>query len=339
MKTWKVALLLCIIIPVSLLTAFKLTGIIGGPASEPIEIAETKTLEPAKWELERPNYSTAVTENYTSENVTTAYSINDFSINSTITVNSFDASSDYGSSACLHMKISASASVLEGHVVNVNIIFYENYTASQVYLFELRFAQLDNLSITNSVGGNQLSDAPKAFISMATSNSPKEAGFRNCIIHWVLRSPYNQMHQLEVNIQSTYFNGTAYKKVIQPFLLKIWPDDNNSFETAEELGVNQTRRAYIEYSGYGVDIVDYYKIWLQNDITADLILNYIGGGGIEVQVHDPSKNLAACLLNQVNSSSKQITLDIKETGWWYIKLTAPDTPFFIYTITVKTQED
>jgi hypothetical protein len=308
---------------------------------EPLGIAETKTLEPAKWEFERPNRSMAVTENNTCENVTASYNCGDFSMNSAITIYNYlcDEFGDPG----LSTAVSAAASVPKGYLVDVNVTFQENYATSQVYLpssecFELYY----NLSITKCVRDGLLSGIEKSFFTLTGSNSPKQVSFWKSG-YWVLRSSYNQTHLLEVNVQLTYYNGTVYKRVVQPFFLKIFPDSNNSFETAEEIGINQTRRAYIEYdcSYAGLqcyDTVDYYRIWLQNGTTTNFQLNYLDKAGIEMRVYNPDKQLEACLIYTVNETLCQLTVNINQTGWWYIKINAGSS-MYIYTITVTTQED
>jgi hypothetical protein len=329
LKSWQTALLLCIVVPVGVLAAFKLTGMQGGTTA----IAETETLQPAKWEFERPNRTTGVTENNTNENVTASYSCSDFSMNSTVTLYSYTDESEFGGSPCLRVTFSATASVLKGYVVDASVTFQENYTASQVYFIYNEWSfHFVNLSATDCVDG--LTGVQKAYFNLTGLNSPSQVSFWR-LTYWVLRSLYNQSHLLEVDIQFTYFNGTAYKRVVQPFLLKIFPDSNNSFETADEILINQTRRAYVDYS---YNTVDYYKIWLQNSTTANFQLNYLARAGIEMRVYNPNEQLEVCLILGVNETLCQLTVNVNDTGWWYTKINA-GSGYFIYTITVTAQSD
>ncbi|MEM3457885.1 MAG: hypothetical protein QXN36_05365 [Candidatus Bathyarchaeia archaeon] len=339
-KTWKTVVLLSIIVvPVGLFVAFKLTE----RTSEAPTIAETITLEPVRWEFERPSYSTKITENVTSENITGVYSSEDFLMNSIITIDCCSGDwrdgewwSAFGSQY-LTMNVSATAFVPVGYMVSVNVSFQEDYTASQVGLYGNEWSfSFNNLSLIDYTSG--LVGTQKAFFNMKSLNNPAQASFWR-LAEWVLRSLYNQSHLLRINVEFTYFNGTVYKRVIQPFVLKVFPDDNNSFETAEELSVNQTRRAYIGSPIDPFDQIDYYKIWLEEGTTVILNLNYLGGGGIETYVYGPNGTLEACLLNRGNSSLKQLMLKITKTGWRCIKLAAPDGGHFIYTVTVTTQSD
>ncbi|MDH7558499.1 MAG: hypothetical protein QHH18_07880 [Candidatus Bathyarchaeota archaeon] len=336
LKTWKTAVLLSIIVvPVGLFVAFKLTE----RTSEAQTVAETVTLEPVRWEFERPSFSTKVTENDTNENITALYFSNDFLANPTITIYSYCSESEFEfGSSCFRMVVSSMVSVQGGYIVYVNVSFQEDYTASRVGLFKEPdlATHLYNLSTVESVDG--LVGAQKAYFSLMGVNNPQYASFRKPTV-WLLRSLYNQSHLLRINVEFTYFNGTVYKRVIQPFVLKVFPDDNNSFETAEELSVNQTRRAYVGCPIDPFDRVDYYKVWLEEGTTVILNLNYLGGGGIETYVYGPNGTLEACLLNRGNSSLKQLMLKINKTGWRYIKLAAPDGGHFIYTVTVITQSD
>lgn len=55
---WKIVLLLSIVIPICLVTSFKLSGIL----HEPMAIAETAVLDVTKGEFERPYGSTLMNE-------------------------------------------------------------------------------------------------------------------------------------------------------------------------------------------------------------------------------------------------------------------------------------
>jgi len=217
----------------------------------------------------------------------------------------------------------------------VNISFQEEYMASRVGLYghehnAIPFIRLYNLSIIEDVDG--LIGVQKAYFTMRGVNKPTQASFWR-VAEWLLCSPYNQSHSLKINIEFTYFNGKAYKKVVQPFILKVFPDNNNTFETAEELKANQTRRGTARIS---YDSVDWYKIWLQKGVTANFILRYVDIDLIDMYVYDSSKTLKACIFKPVNATLTQITLNINETGWWYIKISVQSS-HFVYAIFVTTK--
>ncbi|MEM3459134.1 MAG: hypothetical protein QXN36_00890 [Candidatus Bathyarchaeia archaeon] len=346
-KTWKTVVLLSIIVvPVGLFVTFKLTE----RTSEPQTIAETATLEPVRWEFERPAYTAGVTENLEWENLTAAFCGSDYLMSSRVTiytcVGDWDGAWDspFGGQV-LWISVSANISLPSGYITYGNVSFLEDREKSSkisFYSFQRSLNDYDNMTFTFSwlspvSYAHGLRGKQKAYFNMIGLNAPREASFWR-IFYWILYSPYNQTHTLKIDIQFTYFNGTVYKRVIQPFVLKVFPDDNNSFETAEELSVNQTRRAYIEYYSLGNDIVDYYKVWLQKGTTANFQLNYLDKAGIEMYVYSPKKQIEACLVCRVNETLSQLTLNIEETGWWYIKIDAGSAEF-IYTVTVTTQSD
>lgn len=340
-KTWKTAVLLSIIVvPVGLFLAFKLTE----RTSEAQTIAETITLEPIYWEFERPSFSTKVTENDTNERLTGSYSSKDFLMNSTLTI--FDCIGDWCDgewwspfgSQHLGMNVSATVFASVGYMVSVNVSYHDDYAASQVSFYgnEWSFG-FNNLSLINYT--SCLVGVQKAFFYMKSLNNSAQASFWR-LSEWVLRSLYNQSHLLRVNVEFTYFNGTVYKRVVQPFVLKVFPDDNNSFETAEELSVNQTRRAYIGSPIDPFDRVDYYKVWLEEGTMANFTLRYFDGAGIDMYIYDAQEILESCLISPINSTLTRITLNINKTGWWHIKISV-ESAHFIYAIfvTTTTQSD
>jgi len=332
LKNWRTVFLLSIIVPVSLLAYLKLMGIIDGTNDEAIKIVESKTLEPVTWELERPKYATTgINENHTYDSITKTFYGGDFLANSTLTIYQFGWL--WFSSPCLSMNVSATASVSRGYIACVNVSFQEDYTPSQVAFYlndwSFNFNRLSLVNYTDCLVGVQ-----KAFFSMKGINNPTQASFWR-LAEWVLRSPINQSHLLIINIEFTYFNGTAYKKVAQPFILKVFQDNNNSFETAEELKVGQIRRAYIQVE-IDYDNLDYYKIWLQEGIRANFTLRNFDRCGIDMYIYNPHRILEACIFEPVNSTLQQIILNINETGWWYIKISVQSS-HFIYAIFITTQ--
>jgi hypothetical protein len=139
---------------------------------------------------------------------------------------------------------------------------------------------------------------------------------------------------LVVSFAVTYFNGTDYKEVIQPFHLQIGPHFNNGFESAEEIGLNQSARAFV--AAYGLDTADYYKTWLQDGTSVAWLLSYPGVQAIEIRVYDPDMQLRSCLECPTNSSSKQLIVTVGKAGWWYTRLNTV-TAEFVYTLTISNR--
>ena len=125
---------------------------------------------------------------------------------------------------------------------------------------------------------------------------------------------------MEIDAKITYFNGTIYKEIVQPFNLTIGPDNNNSFENAEEIGFGQ-HEAYIDD---GADPVDYYRIWLQQGQRVQIAVALPGWGEIpppgdlDMHVYKPNRQVALSLLDGINTTGAVVNADL--TGWWYIQV-------------------
>jgi len=328
---------LSIIVPIGILTTLRLTGILQGP----ITIAETKTLETVKWEFDRPStwvdlYQSKPKSLYTNVEASVNVSLYIFTYNEKIKSNLFN--SDY-----VIMNVTVTADASNGYVENVYLVFRENYTYSEVSFFAISYEgpwilqqRYSNLSIVGyahisnrEVKGNEiLKDNEKAFIRLAGVNHPSKISAQPTI-HWILRSPNNQTHEMEIISEVTYFNGTAYKKVVQPFQLKLAQDDNNSFENAEEIGFG-AHEAYIDDK---TDPVDYYKIWLEKDQVIRVEKAYSlwyseyfprdlqesDQVGLDIFVYDPYRNLKTSLTYPTNAT-REVTFTADASGWWYIEV-------------------
>ncbi len=305
------------ILPLGLLTAFRLGGII----KEPLTISENKTLEGFSWSIERPIGPIGI-----KESLTKVYD-EDILANFTVFID------DYDGSDVMTQQINVSAYVSGGFVSFVNITFWEDYKDSQVNFFEdiawpKYYASPKNLSIIRH-DDRYLSRGLKAFVELAGVNSPKSVSF-GCFVDWILRSPQNYTHQLEIRFELIYFNGTAYKRIVQPFQLKVGPDDNNSLEKAEEIVADRTYSML--YIGPN-DIDDYYRVYLNEGSTVTIKLRGIAPPALcNLELYDIDGKLVAYSNYDVNHN---ITYTISSSGYWLIRV-HQIVNFGFYYLTVET---
>jgi len=309
LKSWKVALLLSIVLPMGLLTTFRLSGIL----REPLTITENKTLDAVSWSMERPIASIDV------KGLLIGVYDEDVLANFTVFVDDYhDHFSDYGGGDFMNMQVNVTAYISGGFIHSVNITFWDDYKGSFVEFFEEHawpkyYAHVANLSIIRHEDW-LIKPGLKAFVELASVNSPKSVSF-SFFAHWVLRSPQNYTHQLEVRFELVYFKGTAYKKIVQPCLLKIGPDDNNSFEKAEEMVAGKTYKFYI-----GPNDVDYYKVYLNEGYTLNIkFLNWqsIPITNCDLELYNPNRKLAAY---STHNYTHTITYQINYSGYWFLRV-------------------
>jgi hypothetical protein len=203
---WKGYLFLSIILPVSLLTAFKLTGTIGSAA-----VVETSTLNPVDWHFPRP------TEAYDINNTLTAsHSSNELSLNTSILLTYYSKAASHDDNDFMGMWLFISSAVnSNGFVQSVDVQFHEDPQRS-IISWHPAFLTPENLSIQR-VNYGWINEA---YISLTNPNRTRDISFSGSA-DWCFLTPPNVTHQMLVTYEITYYNGTVFKRVIQPFQLKL----------------------------------------------------------------------------------------------------------------------
>jgi len=207
----KVLFILSIIIPVGLLTSFRLTGILEGP----ITISETITLETIRWEFQRPDNATAT---YINDVVEASYNNDGLTANPRIYI-LYYVDRPYGSYFdSLRMVFSINSTIInqDGFIESVYVVLNKDQLC-QIDWKETAF-HFENLSLVERVEGYKSST--KAYVGLTGANHSDSVYFSS-EISWDLLTPNNQSHQIRVAYELTYYSGTAYKKIIQPFELVI----------------------------------------------------------------------------------------------------------------------
>ena len=322
-KSWKVLTLLSIVVPVGLLASFRLTGILPSP-EEPIIIAETTTLDVTRWEFERMG------DFYRLEDTLEGfYEGDNFSVTLDMLVWAYGEYGHYGGSDCLKLIVNVSASSTIGHVESLNLFFRDNLYNSRIHYY-----YTNPYIITENLSRVYFKDwAREVYINFTGVNNPGSVYFWGPI-DWIMYSPANQSHEMDAFFEATYFNGTVYKRVVQPFQLRlIGNDDNDSFETADEIGFNSVR-AYAD-DNFG-DPEDYYKIWLEEGqvVQAELLLpnnqrmfrgpddtvGYRYNTELQLYLYNPMHEMMNYSVKRYDAWVRQVTSTIDFTGWWYIKV-------------------
>ncbi|MEM3697933.1 MAG: hypothetical protein QXQ94_10660 [Candidatus Bathyarchaeia archaeon] len=206
LKSWKTAFLLSIIVPLSLLTTFKLTGII----KEPITIAETKELPIKEWSFPRPTSSFYYIDDLLSNTYSDAECLSSFSL--TIgTYSNDDVAYNYADIISLIIKINVAVFGKNARIENIYFNVKNDSEKSKVDWLLTEF-DLENLSKTSFGFGKT------AHISLAGTNNPSWCYFKGSF-EWELFTQNNKTHQREITCEIVYYNGSVYKNLIQPFRL------------------------------------------------------------------------------------------------------------------------
>jgi hypothetical protein len=321
-----------VLIPVGLFASFKLAGIITGPPT----VSEVTRLQPTVWNLERP---------YEMSKIAGPYSLNTSYLGSDIALTVRFCPGEYdpkfpGPGPTLTTGLDpVNASVPKGFVESLQVVYKEAYSPSQVSLFygdkgAMAYGNLTPSRVADGEINSQSLGEDKAYVKALAVGQPREVYVEGLWLLYYPNSAYNYTHYITIEITVTYFNGTAYKQLIQPIDFTFGPDHNNSFDEAEQIGFGLSRAYYVDDSVNG-DPVDYFKISLQEGqkvTTSVLILeDYklyppISGLNPDVFIYDPNRNLEASLFLpgsnlHAHNATSQIVLNINQTGWWYVKVT------------------
>jgi len=325
-RSWKAVFLLSFIVPISLLVTFRLTGLLHGP----VAIAENTVLDVIMWEAERPDTPSQPLNIMDGVYLDSLYE-KEIKLAQWTLVADYDPSSmEYSGLPEVILNFNLTASTPKGFIHSINLTAEEkNYAYAWVdYLQDLLLGEEyrpRNLTITDfqdcHTGLNQ-----SAFIHLTSVSYPSEVSFW-ISIRWLFYGPYNQTHVLDVTSEVIYYNGTVYKRVVQPFQLKFGPDDNNSPETAME--IHQGRYTGL-YLGNNIDTVDYYKIYLNQGQKAKIYINgpWSPPPIFNVFVYDAEKKLVI----EITEPREYHTIEFvsNSTGYWTIELRIVDIWGYYY---------
>jgi hypothetical protein len=204
-REWKALLVLSIVVPVGLLVTFRLTGVLKEPAK-----IENITLETVEYTFARPDRDVTIDERLDSMHSDVEVSANTFVLMGHY--GESDPASSY--SDWVTIRIEAGITLKgSGFVQGFEAVLNPDSPQSEIDWLELHFA-LANLSRVRTAQGHS------ALVKLVGVNQPSTIHF-TAVLTWYLYGPKNQSHQMEVVCETTYFNGTVYKRLVQPFRLTL----------------------------------------------------------------------------------------------------------------------
>ena len=178
-----------------------------------ITIAENMTLDPIVWTFQRPNESVIILDKLN------ATYTGDLSANMYVLILYYENESRFvGGCDYLRMSmaINATTSNPDGFIESVNIVAQKDQQSTVDWL-GTQF-EFENLSLAARAVGYRWET--QAYIKLAGVNHTSSVRAKALVL-WDLRTLNTQSHQLEIAYEITYYNGTAYNKLVQPFQLNI----------------------------------------------------------------------------------------------------------------------
>ncbi|MDH7563358.1 MAG: hypothetical protein QHH24_00535 [Candidatus Bathyarchaeota archaeon] len=305
-----------------------------------VVIAKTVTLEPAYWELERPEGDVDIDISHRAENIVAS---NELSANlSAIPRCHLDGSELYAAVDEILVWVTARVSMKSGFVTSMNVSFFENsgpvkvtYSSERGSDYGLKYVNLKVESYASCINNPWLlENETRAFVFMKGVSQPKNVSFADGF-HLCLQRPYNQTHQVSLRIEVTYLNGSVFKRLIQPFEFKVSPDDNNTFDTAQEVAGNGTYpRLFIG----GYDVTDFYKIQVKQGQEISVHFDstvYAGPLEFYSFLYDPSR--ASRVTSNMFLSEGNITFSIDMDGYWFIEIRSYTDDYGFYMLEVGVE--
>jgi len=216
-REMKALFVLSIVAPVSILASLRLTRVL----QEPRTISETITLEAVKWEFERPqpDQSIAIFDNL---NVT--YVGNGASVTFSLELRQYlnGSMSWIPPGDWVDMKIVINATVTNHHgFVNDVFIVFQNDSQPSTAAWLRTFFSFENLSLSDVKEERNPEAFTKGYVRLTGTSRPGQIHF-STVAHWfLLDASSDRAHQIVAVYELIYYNGTAYKKVIQPFQLRF----------------------------------------------------------------------------------------------------------------------
>jgi len=204
----KALLVLSIVVPVSLLTTFRLTGVLREPPTP-----ETITIDEVLWQMERPSKYTHIEEN--AEN---AYTDDAISITASVSIHSYfenGLADPYWNRDGIAFRVNINTTTLEGSIASIVVKFLPSDVNSTIYI-NPTFSSYYNVILTRIKGIG--SSTGVNYIEAKVSGSPCSMRLPS---YWVFTDQNLENHLLRVNVEVTYFNRTTYRKIVAPIILEV----------------------------------------------------------------------------------------------------------------------
>lgn len=214
-RRFKALLVLLIILPVTLIAVFELTGILGGEES-----IETVMLPLKEWSFPRPTSEFDVLQT-----INGSFVDSQISFLAALEVISYNLGlMEVPPCEWLRFALSINASTFTGYIQRIEILFRDDVQPSQIWILKTSI-MLKNLTLTSFKWTKNPEAFEKFHITLLGKNRPREAAFQS-IGEWSLLDtlPDTRDHQLEILCTLTFYNGTSYKKIVQPFKLNLDAD-------------------------------------------------------------------------------------------------------------------
>jgi len=219
-RKWIAFSLLAVVLPVSLLVTFRLTGILPEPL-------ETITMDPVSWQMDRPSDHVYINErvenNYASHNVSAMMGVyvTSYQENSRDIPFAYGHSRRDGVTFRPYINLTFTQGFVESILIEFRLleadasIFVHSEREESIYVLSPPLKEY-NSSVTDIKWYAENLDT--AFIEAQALQSP--CGLETQA-YWIFDDENDKRHQLEVMLEIDYFKGTTHQKITVPLVLQM----------------------------------------------------------------------------------------------------------------------
>jgi hypothetical protein len=298
--------ILAVIIPVSLLTAFKITGII----PEPPTIVETIEMETVTLGFDRPFKDVkapAIANGYVDENV-----LINVSMPSVEYCDQFSGDPSNGRDI-LFTSVWINATAFQGFVHSVEFSCEVDEISWICWIYDFHRDKFYNATLVE-----KKETINWIRLNFRVSSSPAAIYIP---LDWIFFEGDGSVeHQLSLSVRTIYYNGTAYREVVIPLRIEVTRDIGNTFEEARVLEPSN-----ILGSLDVGDRIDMYALTLQKGQTISITLIPPKDSDFNIYLYNQNREELANSTQRGNQV-ETITYTINETGTYYMKVEFVDWP-------------
>lgn len=314
-RKWLSMAVLAIIIPISVLTTFKLTGIIPEPPN-----TETIEVDTVSWNMTRP----AETMGFVGKKAENHYNENLTKIGMYVHVTSYTENSEWLGDSTWFC-VNASAHVEEGFVYSMFVGLSEMDPEAGLYILQIHpWPKMYNLKTegTDTTGTN----SSEAYIRAIALDQPADCSIEIVVSWFFLDTKQNNLdHHVTITVETVVYNGSAYKRIITPIEMNMLIDPGETFESPMYLTSNM--RVYSESLDEN-DEADFYAIAFRHDgSTIKINLTLPENADFNLYLYDDTRVMVANStygigMNEVIAYTDQTMKDaeLNYYPWWYIKV-------------------
>jgi len=315
---WKAILVLIMVVSVILFAGFKLSA----PASRPSISGGPVSQNVVTWESERPTYIFDFEQKINSTFFDGGW------INASVLAGLFNPDDQF-----FMLDLNLTSDLNEGFVQNVTVTIQSN-SSSWVELDPANPDEMnsENLNVTSySEGRGAIGSVEKAFVEFTSENNSHQVSISVWPMWWCA---FSETEQMNVSFATSYFNGTNYKEVVQPFSLALLSDNEHTFDTAREVVANQTVTGFIG----GESEADFFKVYLDlgETINVTVLRDYrllAITFSLYTLTNENNPLMSSPICEGISLSPASISYSVNSTGWYYVEVewVAGDGP---YTMTL-----